>query len=186
MAVDPLALLTLADAKAQLDIETTSSDTELQAYVDSVTAVIERFVGPVATREVSEVVEGRGPTLCLTHIPVVSLTSMVPLLTNGQAIDVSALAPDLPHGILRLRSGGTFTGMWTVAYQAGRTEVPPTLNLAARILLQHLWRTQYGAARGVPGADDWDTTQPIPGFGYAVPNRVLELLEAYKLPPGVA
>jgi hypothetical protein len=67
--------------------------------------------------------------------------------------------------------------------------VPPTINLAARILLQHLWRTQYGASRVGPsigGGDDYAVTEPVPGFGYAVPNRVLQLLQPYKTPPAVA
>jgi hypothetical protein len=38
----------------------------------------------------------------------------------------------------------------------------------------------------VGGADDYNVTEPIPGFGYAVPNRVLQLLEPFKQPPGVA
>lgn len=183
-----MPLLSLADAKAQLDLDTDDSDVELQAYVDSITAVIERHVGPVDRREVSEVIEGRTTTLCLSQIPVVEVTAVTPLLNGGQPIDIADLAPDLASGILRRRSGGSFAGtIWTVEYIAERDPVPPTINLAARILLQHLWRTQYGAARGTSGGnDDYDVTQPIPGFGYAVPNRVLELLEAYKLPPGVA
>ncbi|MFD9225348.1 head-tail connector protein [Streptomyces sp. NPDC060064] len=183
-----MALLTLAEAKAQLDIDTTTNDTELQAYIDSLTAVIERFVGPVESRAVSEVIEGRGPTLCLAHVPVVSLTSVLPVLTGGQSIDVADLVTDLPLGVVRRRNGGSFLGgLWTVSYTAGRGSVPPTINLAARILLQHLWSTQYGAARGnVGGVSDYSVSEPVAGWGYAVPNRVLQLLEPYKVPPGVA
>lgn len=183
-----MALLTLAEAKAQLDLDTTAQDTELQAYIDSLTAVIERYTGPVENRAVSEVIEGRSITVCLTHVPVVSLTSVVPVLTGGQAITVADLHLDGTTGVVRRLNGGTFYGgLWTWAYTAGRGSVPPTINLAARILLQHLWRTQYGAARGSSGGgDDYSVTEPIPGFGYAVPNRVLELLEPYRLPPGVA
>jgi hypothetical protein len=95
---------------------------------------------------------------------------------------------DGPAGVISQTGGGCFpAGTYTVTYTAGRPAVPPTVKLAALILLQHLWRTQYGASR-VPsgGADDWSVTDPIPGFGYAVPNRVLQLLEPFKLPPGVA
>ncbi|WP_405769305.1 hypothetical protein OG539_32815 [Actinacidiphila glaucinigra] len=182
-----MALLTLAEAKAQLDLDTYTSDIELQAYIDSLTAVVERLVGPVETRQVSEVIEGRGPVLCLSHIPVVALTSATPLQTGGESLDVADLVTDLPRGLVRRRSGGSFAGgIWTFVYDAGRGEIPATINLAARLLLQHLWRTQYGAARGGAGADDFAVTEPIPGFGYAIPNRVLQLLEPYKVPPGVA
>lgn len=185
-----MTLLSLAEAKAQLDIDSTSHDVELQAYIDGLTAVIERYVGPVENRAVTETVNGHGTTLCLRQIPVVSLTSFTPVLTSGRAITVSDVAVDLPTGVVRRLDGGTFCGgPWTASYTAGRGTVPPTINLAARILLQHLWRTQYGASRGlgsIGGGDDFSVTEPIPGFGYAVPNRVLQLLEPFKLPPGVA
>lgn len=185
-----MALLTLAEAKTQLDITTTTYDTELQAYVDSLTSVIEGFVGPVENRAVTETAEGTGCTLALLSTPVVALTSLTPIRTGSAPVDVAGLHVDGTTGIVRRLDGGRFTGgPWTAAYTAGRGTVAPTINLAARILLQHLWRTQYGASRagvGVGGGDDYAVTEPIPGFGYAVPNRVLQLLEPYRVPPGVA
>ncbi|MFD7791027.1 head-tail connector protein [Streptomyces sp. NPDC059759] len=182
-----MALLTLEQAKAQLDIDSGVDDVELQAYVDSLTAVIERFVGPVENRTVTEVADGRA-AIALTQVPVVSLTSLTPLMTGGVAVGTDEVFVDGDSGVVRRRDGGAFVGgPWTAVYEAGRGEVPPTINLAARILLQHLWRTQYGASR-VPaaGADDWSVNEPVPGFGYAIPNRVLQLLEPFKVPPGVA
>lgn len=183
-----MPILSLADAKAQLDITSTSHDSELQAYIDALTASIERFVGPVENRNVSEVIEGRSTTLCLSSVPAVSLTTILPVLTAGEAVDVTDVHLDGATGIVRRLDGGTFRGgLWTVTYVAGRGTVPATINLAARILLQHLWRTQYGAARGnVGGGDDFDVNEPVPGWGYAIPNRVLQLLEPYKVPPAVA
>ena len=185
-----MALITLAEAKAQLDLDVSTHDTELQVYIDALTAAIERHVGPVENRAVTETTTAGGATLCLTHIPVVSLTSLVPVLTAGTAITVSDVAVDSATGILRRKDGGRFCGgPWTAAYTAGRGGVPPTIKLAALILLQHLWRTQYGASRGlsgIGGGDDFSVTEPVPGWGYAVPNRVLQLLEPYKVPPGVA
>lgn len=189
-----MALLTLSEAKEQLDIETGGSDIELQAYIDALTDVVERYIGPVIIREVTETIEGRGDTMCLSTIPVAELVSVAPL--GGSGLDLNTLDLDTRTGIVR-RAVGSFAGSrWRVVYLAGRvaeavepavTVIPPTIRLAAAMLLQHLWRTQYGAARGaVGGGDDFLVTEPIPGFGYAVPNRVLQLLEAYKLPPGVA
>ncbi|MFF3128510.1 head-tail connector protein [Streptomyces sp. NPDC057908] len=182
-----MALLTLEEAKQQLDIETTANDTELQAYIESLTAPIERHVGPIENRLVTEQLDSRGSRLALSQVPAVSLTSITPVLAGGLAINVAALVLDGDTGVLWRRDGQFFYGgPWSVTYTAGRGTVPPTINLAARMLLQHLWRTQYGAARGGGGADDYSVTEPIPGFGYAIPNRVLELLEAFKAPPGVA
>lgn len=185
-----MPLLTLEDAKAQLDIDTESHDVELRAYIEGLTSAIEAHVGPVENRAVTETVDSRGPRMALMQVPVVSLTSLTPVLTGGLALDVTALHVDGTTGVVRRRDGAYFYGgPWTALYTAGRGEVPATINLAARILLQHLWRTQYGASRGlsgIGGGDDYSVTEPAPGWGYAIPNRVLQLLEPYKAPPGVA
>ncbi|TXS20209.1 phage gp6-like head-tail connector protein [Streptomyces sp. adm13(2018)] len=183
-----MALITLAEAKDQLDLDSDDHDTELTRYINALTAPIERYVGPVENREVAEVIEGRSPTLCLSSIPAVSIASIVPVLSTGQAITVNEVHLDGATGIVRRLNGGTFRGgLWTVTYTAGRTTVPDTIKLAALILLQHLWRTQYGAARGGSGGgDDYDVNEPIVGWGYAIPNRVLQLLEPYKVPPAAA
>lgn len=183
-----MALLTLPEAKQQLDIETTGHDLELQLYVDALTPVIEGYIGPVEDRSVTETLSSYGASLCLRQRPAISLTSVTPVLGGGTALDVADLALDTVTGIVTRLDGAHFSpGPWTVVYMAGRGEVPATVKLAAAILLQHLWRTQYGAARGaVGGGDDYAVTEPVIGFGYAVPNRVLQLLEPYKTPPAVA
>lgn len=184
-----MALLTLDEAKAQLNITTTANDTELQAYIESLTAVIEGHTGPVETQEVTETADGRGPFLALLRPPVQAIVSVTPVLTGGSALDVAGLHVDGPSGVVRRLDGGSFSGgPWTVVYTAGRGVIPPTINLAARILLQHLWRTQLASPRGglAGSGNDFSVSDPIPGFGYAVPNRVLQLLEPYKQPPGVA
>jgi hypothetical protein len=184
-----VALLTLEDAKAQLNITTTTNDGELEAYIDALTAVIEGYTGPVENREVTETADGQGRYLVLLQPPVQSITSITPIMTGGAALDVTGLYVDRASGVVRRKDGGHFSGgPWTVVYEAGRGSIPPTINVAARMLLQHLWRTQLASARGgvLGGSSDYSVSDPIPGFGYAVPNRVLQLLEPYKQPPGVA
>lgn len=185
-----MALITLDDAKAQLGLTTSSNDAELQGYINALTAVVEGIVGPVENRTVTETVNGRGPALSLLQRPVVALTSVTPQLSGGTTLDVAQLYVDGATGIVQRLDGAHFYGgPWTVVYTAGRGTVPPTIRLAALILLQHLWRTQYGASRGlasIGGGDDFSVTEPVPGFGYAVPNRVLQLLEPFKSGPGVA
>jgi len=184
-----MSLLTLAEAKAQLDIDGSAEDVELQAFIDALTAPIERHIGPVEVREFTETIEGRSASVCLSRIPAVALVSVEPAVDEGDALDLSKLVLDGATGIVRYR-GGSFSGtLWRFVYTAGRAEDMPTVNLAARILLQHLWRTQYGASRGmssIGGGEDFSVTEAVPGWGYAIPNRVLQLLEPYKVPPGVA
>ncbi|MFJ1808543.1 MULTISPECIES: head-tail connector protein [unclassified Streptomyces] len=183
-----MALVTLAEAKRQLDIDTDTHDLELQLYVDSLDAVIEGYVGVVEQREVTDVLTGGGPALSVLHPPLLSVTTLAGGAPGGSTSYAADSLTVTPAGIIGLLDGSCFPiGSYTVTYTAGRATTPPTVKLAALILLQHLWRTQYGATRvPVGGADDWSVTDPIPGFGYAVPNRVLQLLEPFKLPPGVA
>lgn len=180
-----MPLLTLADAKRQLDIETSSSDAELQLYVDAVIETIEGYVGPVDERVVTETLRGQGATVVLQRTPVLSLTSLTPVLSGGMAVDVSRLHVDGASGVLSYLDGSLFSGgPWAALYRAGRLTTPPTFRLASALLLQHLWRTKHGAARGGSTSDDFSVNEPVPGFGYAVPNRVLQLLG--PLPPAVA
>ncbi|MEV3946977.1 hypothetical protein AB0K57_04845 [Streptomyces halstedii] len=182
-----MALLTLAEAKAQLNLKTAASDVELQMYIESLTSVIEGHVGVVEERIVTETVSGQGPAVVLLQTPVRALTSLTPVVPGGAAVNVAGLHVDGSSGVVAYTNRSQFTGgPWTAVYTAGRAEVPPTIRLAALLLLQHLWRTRNGAARGGGSADDYSVTEPVPGFGYAVPNRVLELLEPHKLPPGIA
>ncbi|MFD5251330.1 head-tail connector protein [Streptomyces bobili] len=185
-----MALLTLAEAKAQLNLKTDTDDTELQTYIDAVTEPIEEYIGPVEPREVTEQhdAESGRRILVLRTSPLLSLTSVEGVLAGGVSYPVDGLVLDPDTGEVRRRDRGVFRGLLLATLQAGRPEITPTINLAARMLVQHLWRTQHPTRSGAlpGGGDDYSVSQPIPGFGYAVPNRVLELLQPYRLPPGVA
>jgi len=172
-----MPILTLAEAKSQLNISTSADDAELQTYIDAAETVVDTLCGPVITRTVTETVRGGGPTVILRTPPVVSLTSMVSIRPTGPTVDVSTLHLDGPSGVVRMKSGGWFTeDVYTVVYSAGRgTTAPANINLAARIIVAHLWRTQRGGMAPSVLADD-DTVTQVAGVGFAVPNRALQLL----------
>lgn len=180
-----MALVTLEEAKRQLDITGTAEDVELQTYIDALDAVIEGFVGVVEQREITDTITGGGPVLAVLHPPLVAVSSL-----TGRDVDYAAdsLTVNGPAGIIGRSGGGPFpAGDYTVTYTAGRPTVPPTVKLAALVLLQHLWRTQRASRGGLAGGgDDFSVSEPIPGFGYAVPHRVMQLLDSFRLPPGVA
>ncbi|MEV8245033.1 hypothetical protein AB0R01_14825 [Streptomyces rochei] len=192
-----MALVTLEEAKRQLGLrpnEPSPDDVELQLYVDALPKVIEGYVGVVEQRQVTDLLPGSGggrgrrrQALALLHPPVVSVTS---LAGGGYTYPTDSLTVDALSGIVTRSDGSTFPDeTFTVTYTAGRAEVPPNIKLAALMLLQHLWRTQRPARSGAlaGGGDDYSVQNPIPGMGYAVPNRVLELLQLSDgLPPGVA
>lgn len=182
-----MSLLTLPEAKAQLNITSTDTDqdAELQAYIDAIGPVIESYIGPVESRDVTQTLSGHG-ALCLGTTPVLTITSVTSI--RGVSVDPAALYVDAEAGLLRHLDGTSFRGgPWVVVYTAGRAEEPLTVNLAARMLLQHMWQTQNRTTPTViGGGDDYSVGSPVPGFGYAVPNRVLELLAPYRLAPAVA
>lgn len=180
-----MALVTLEEAKRQLNITGDSEDVELQVYIDALPEVIEGFVGVVEQREITDMVTGGGAALAVLHPPLVSVTS---LSDGSTSYPADTLTVNGVAGTITQSGGGAFpAGTYMVTYTAGRAEVPPTIKLAALILLQHLWRTQRASRGGLAGGgDDFSVTEPIPGFGYAVPHRVMQLLDSFRLPPGVA
>lgn len=182
----PPAILSLDDAKKHLNKTTTTDDDEIRSWVESITAGIEGLCGPVVVRTVTERHDGRRvPRICLRQTPILSVTSVVAILTGGTTYTVADLDVDTTTGVVQRLDGGTLTGPLRVTYTAGRRIVPAAMTSAARIILQHLWRTQQGPGRPQLGTGDFDVTEPIQGFGYAIPNRALQLLEPFRLPPGV-
>ncbi|MCP3820067.1 hypothetical protein NLX86_18800 [Streptomyces sp. A3M-1-3] len=186
------ALLSLADAKKHLNIpasSTSDDDDEIRGWLEATTRVVEHFVGPIARRTVVETHRvGWVRALVLRQTPVIALTAVAPVLTGGTTYAVADLDLDGETGVIVRKDGGALRGPLRVTYTAGRLVVAANISHAARIILQHLWRTQRGSARGpaLAGGDDYAVTEPIPGLGYAVPNRALELLQPDRLPPGVA
>jgi hypothetical protein len=185
----PALLLSLADIKKQLNIVTAVDDEELRGWIESVTEGVESLCGPIVVRTFAEkhdVSPSGVPQLALLRTPAIALTSLVAVRTGGTSYATSDLDLDGPTGIVVRRDGGLLRGPLRATYTAGRTETPATISAAARIIFQHLWRTKYGSSRGLPsigGSEDYAVTEPISGFGYAIPNRALQLLEPYRLPP---
>ena len=179
-----VAVISLQDAKDALNIPaaTTTSDTEIAAYIAAIEASLERATGgPLVNRTVVERSEMQsGQTVIpVRQRPLVSVTSIAS--ASGGLIDISAgLDLDRNAGLIRRALGIPFYGpYWSwlplvnVTYVAGwGVQVPAAFNVAARIILQHLWRTQRGPAAMPIGGD---LTQ-VPGFGYLVPNQAADLL----------
>lgn len=169
-------LFSLADARAVLNITGTTQDEELRDYVDAVTILIEERVGAVLPRTVSEVVRARD-VITLTVTPIVSLTSVTPVLTAGWAVNVANLVFDSATGrVWDYRRSSFANDLYTVVYVAGRQgTVPRNISMAARLLLKHLWKNQQGPTTrpGSQGADPMAAALS----GYAVPNAVEQLLE---------
>jgi hypothetical protein len=196
---DP-TIVSLAEAKLILNLSgTTAYDAELQGWNAAATEVADYICGPVVTRQVTEIVRAQGEVLILSDAPVRTdlgttldatnrrdgsttngLVSVTPLLTYGFMYDLSQLLVDGPRGIVRQSAGLPFFysgdpySQYQVIYWAGRKTVPAAVYEGAKIILEHL----YQVRRGGIGAQDiaaGESVTTLPGIGYAIPNRALEL-----------
>ena len=187
-----MALLTLAEAKDHLDIPSadTTYDTELQGFVDAVIAVVEGLIGgPAENRTVTEVVEptDAGRALILTARSVSAVTSIT---ANGVTVGLTDLYL-APGRVLRRQSGLPWypsRAPVLVSFTAGLgATAPAAAKLAAKIIVAHMWATQRGSAGNVPGPNsEFGSINTVtPGYGYAIPNRALELLAPYMSKSGL-
>jgi hypothetical protein len=180
------AVLPLQDAKDALNIPqaVTTSDSEIQSYIDTIEASLRGMTGgPVVNKSITERAEMMNyqTVIMVRQRPLVSVTSITG--ASGGAIDISAgLDLDANAGTVRRQLGLPFIGpffAWlpqvTITYVAGwGTSVPPAFGSAARIIIQHLWSSQHGpSVRPSMGGSDLVTP---PGFGFAIPNMAAELL----------
>lgn len=186
------AVLPLADAKDALNIPqaTTTSDTEIQAYVATIQSAMEAMTGgPLVNRSITEraVLTDSYTVLQVRQRPLVSVTSIVSV-ASGQPLDISALGGldlDANAGTIRRKLGYPFYGPYftwlpamSVTYVAGwGASVPAAFNTAARIILQHLWTTQRGSAPQPLQGEELITP---PGFGFAIPAAAAELLDGVQ------
>lgn len=178
----PLSILSLADAKAMLNITSTANDEELRETILEAVDIAERKTGRKFRRTThTEAYDGgRGPRLVLRHQPVVSVTS---ISESGTALTSGTdYIADLTDGIV-LRGQSTATGWWaagnqniSVVYVSGETSL--TARRLIKELTRHLWRTQRGASPMAMGGDDGF----VPGSNNIYTYKILELIETLRLP----
>ncbi len=173
-------LPTLDDAKQHLDITRTTDDAELMDFLEATTAIVETYIGPLSATTFVEK-HPSGDRLVLFHPPVLTVVTVEPWLTAGTGYLAADLVVDAGTGTVQRKDGLTFTGgPFRVTYTAGLLVVPPNVRLAYLMILAHLWKTQRGPSAKLPAGGAADTT-PVPGMGYAVPRRALELLHPSKV-----
>lgn len=193
-------IVSLAEAKEILQMTgTTDYDAVLQGYNAAATNVVEYMCGPVVRQTVTETIPSRGTVVCLSKPPVIGLQAWTQVPAELAATGITVASPPSPmlrtrlygiewpldelycdprRGIVTHTSGLPFfycAYVWQ--YQAGRVVIPAALYEAAKVILEHL----YQVKRGGVGAQDvaaGESVTTLPGFGFAIPNRALELLDA--------
>lgn len=165
-------ICSLDEVKEHLDKTTTADDAELRAFIDSVTPVVEDYVGDIELHTYSER-HMAGPYLSLRHGPVLSVQSITDWYTDAVLYVTNAVKVDTDTGKVWLKDQSGFSGSsaYQVNYTTGRTVVASNIRMGAAMIVAHNWKTQRGSLTRFPGQDD--AALP-PGFTYSVPRKALE------------
>lgn len=193
--VTTTAFITLPEVMRQANVPSTASSAdmgELDLMREAAQDVVETFVGPILWRSITEQVPVNEATYAyvsggqalLTQRPVVSVQSVAVVGTPA----VVTYTLDQQAGLLTNIQPWTWTFARNlqVAYTAGRTTCPSAVRLAALIIATHLWQTQLGNAPTSGGAfGQTEQRLDVAEFaaGYSIPNRAVELLNPYRIPP---
>jgi hypothetical protein len=195
----------LPSVKAHLNIPVTdtSQDAELQGFILAAGDLARDVVGPLLPEQHTEWHDGGAETLSLDWQPVAAVQSVTEyvsastwVLTEqplGTSTDAYGYTVDLDRGqITRRATGGAVRfprGIKNVkvVYTAGRGGVIPfTVRLGSLELIRHLFQlTQQGGRPRFGGAALDGESSGVP-TGFALPQRVLELWQPFKRPPGIA
>lgn len=178
-------IVTADQAKAHLNILTTTSDTELAYFVGVASDLVEAAAGRVwrDTDYVNESHKGGTDAVVLLHSPVADVDSVI---DDGSEIDAGDYTVDYETGLIRLTSG-RFTrgeGKVVVSYTAGvdAAAVPALAQHAVLETVRHLWTTQRGTVvRNQISGDDYSGQ----GTTYMLPMRVVELVDQLSLSAGI-
>lgn len=182
--VTPLPV-TLGEFKDELNIGTTTTaqDAELERKLEAATRAIEKRIGALEIREVSERLTARGGRIVVTLRPLVSVSSAVAVV-SGTSYAVADLDAD-PYGFISWLNGCLPDGRYNVTYEAGRADVSDDHREAVLVTAVQLWESQRGKARhanwGAARADSsgggmGDASAKYVYGGFALPKRALELI----------
>lgn len=172
-----MALVTESDVKGFLNI--TTEDPDLPEILAAAIEAVNYLCGPSAATACTDVVHGCG-SLILHTTPVVSLTSVTGMSVG--ALTVADLWVDAESGVVRPRgfAASIPDDYYTVAYVAGRTTVPDSINLGIKRIVKRQMEAKRGKGRPGPGPDE-----QLVGDVY-VPRDAMQVLTPYLRPPAAA
>lgn len=180
---DPRLIISLADAKAELNHISDVNDDELRLYIAATTEIVEHIVGAVLVRTETHTADG-GKTAVLLDERATAITSVT---VDGVAI--TDYVADLDSGIVYAGSSSSpdrFTygrQNVVVTYTTGGSSIAPSVIAGARTIAAHLYASSQQARRGRGRSGDGDGSTMV--MGYSVPNAAIERLrnqESRRMP----
>lgn len=174
-------LLALDDIKARLNTTQDTNDEELRRFQAAASARIAMETGRVlAPRLTVQTVDMTGRNSAVLTVPQPCLLSISAVTDGGVALASDEWTLDR-SGQLLTRRNATWTGEVQISGLAGVAGDDLVVAQQATLeLLAHLWETQRTPAGRNALAG------PVPGMGYALPNRVTEMLAPLVVPGGFA
>lgn len=179
---DPRLIISLADAKAELNHVTDVNDDELRLYIAATTPIVEELAGRVLVATLTETFDGGRRAVLLSE----RASAITSVTVDGTALAASDYTADLASGIVYAGGSSTpSTFSWgrqnvVVVYTVGAAAIDPNVVQAARVITAHLYKVGQQRKGKNAQADD-----VVIASGYAVPKRALELLRgrsSYRMP----
>lgn len=173
-----MGIVSIDQAHDHLNItqSSTGDDAELARFIDAASEAVEMYTGQVVSpRQVTErhTVPDSGLVL-LRCCPVLSVVEAVPSGAS-ESVDVSGIVVDPTVGQLDVRAAG-LGGDVEFTVMAGMPSPPQRYVAATLIIVAHLWQSQRVSTVGAAPSFGNDGLPALAGFGFALPNRALELL----------
>jgi len=168
--------------------DNTARDADLVAYVQAATPVIEEIIGTALSVSKTVAFDGGRRSITIDD----RIRSITSVIENGVTLDPATdymfdstentlYRGAAPAPTRRFAIGKANIG---VTYVAGYTTIPANVQLACRELVR-FWIEQGNQANR-PVFDSGISSSPAAPQGFAVPNRVIELLTPDRSLPGFA
>lgn len=199
-----LDLVSLGDLRDDLNISSASTamNAKLRRYLKAATYLVENITGPILPATRTDVFDGDNTFLVLPFRWVQSITDLHETrgITNyvlteqplGQSVNAFGYTWDRTiNKVVRRSYGGaiaTFapgTNTVSITYVLGMATIPDDIQTATIELVRHWWQFGQQPFKGPFSSQPVDDGGVASVVGYAVPNRVLELLNPWRRHPGI-